>query len=65
MFMKLNKYNHLLELFHFQYQLKDKNEIFLQSLIDIELKFSWNKTNDSIQKLSNHISKYISSTYRF
>ena len=62
--MKLNKYNNLLELFHFQYQIKDKNEIFLQSLKDKELKFSWKKTNDSIQKLSNHISKYISSKDR-
>jgi len=62
--MKLNKYNNLLELFHFQYQIKDKNEIFLQSLKDKELKFSWKKTNDSIQKLSHHISKYISSKDR-
>jgi len=62
--MKLNKYNNLLELFHFQYQIKDKNETFLQSLKDKELKFSWKKTNDSIQKLSHHISKYISSKDR-
>ena len=62
--MKLNKYNNLLELFHFQYQIKDKNEIFLQSLKDKELKFSWKKTNDSIQKLSHYISKYISSKDR-
>ena len=58
--MKLNNYNNLLELFHFQYQKNDENEIFLQSLKDKELKFSWKQTYDCIQKLSNHIRKYIS-----
>jgi long-chain acyl-CoA synthetase len=62
--MKLNKYNNLLELFNFQYQIKNKNEIFLQSLKDKELKFSWKETYDSIQKLSDHISKYISAKDR-
>ena len=58
--MKLDNYNNLLELFLFQYQLKNQNEIFLQSLKDKELKFSWKQTYDCIQKLSNYISKYIS-----
>ena len=62
--MEIKKVNNLLELFYNQYQIKDKNEIFLQSLKDKELKFSWKKTNDSIQKLSHHISKYISSKDR-
>ena len=44
----------------FQYQKNDENEIFLQSLKDKELKFSWKQTYDCIQKLSNHIRKYIS-----
>jgi len=57
--MKLNNYNNLLELFCFQYEIKDKNEVFLQSLKNKELKFNWKKTHDCIQKLSNHISKYI------
>ena len=57
--MKLNNYNNLLELFNSQYQVENKNEIFLQSLKDKELKFSWKKTYDCIQKLSNFINKYI------
>ena len=57
--MKLDNYNNLLELFLFQYQSKNQNEIFLQSLKDKELKFSWKQTYDCIQKLSNYISKYI------
>ena len=39
--MKLNNYNNLLELFLSKYQSEDKNEIFLQSLKDKNLKFSW------------------------
>ena len=62
--MKLNNYNNLLELFLFQYQEKNKNEIFLQSLKDTESKFSWKQTYNYIQKLSNCISKYISAKDR-
>jgi long-chain acyl-CoA synthetase len=57
--MKLNNYNNLLELFLSQYESKDKNEIFLQSLKDKNSKFSWKQTYDCIQKISNHIQKYI------
>ncbi len=62
--MKLNNYNNLLELFLSQYQFVDKNEIFLQSLNNKSSKFSWKQTYDCIQKLSNHIQKYISSKDR-
>ena len=58
--MKLNNYNNLLELFSNQYQSKDKDEIFLQSLKDKNLKFSWKQTYECVQKLSNCIRKYIS-----
>ena len=61
--MKLNNHNNhnnLLELFYSQYQIENENEIFLQSLKDKESKFSWKKTYDCIQKLSNFINKYIS-----
>ena len=57
--MKLNNYNNLLELFLTQYQSEVKSSIFLQSLKDKNLKFSWGQTYESIQKLSNYISKYI------
>ena len=62
--MKLNNYNNLLELFLNQYESEDKDEIFLQSLKEKNLKFSWKETYDCIQKLSNHIQKYISSKDR-
>ncbi|MDB9746695.1 long-chain fatty acid--CoA ligase [Candidatus Pelagibacter sp.] len=62
--MKLNNYNNLLELFLTKYQSEDKNEIFLQSLKDRNLKFSWKQTYECIQKLSSHIRKYISSKDR-
>jgi len=62
--MKLDNYNNLLELFLFQYQEENKNEIFLQSLKDKELKFNWKQTYDCIQKLSSHISQYISNQDR-
>ena len=62
--MKLNNYNNLLELFFTKYQSEDKNEIFLQSLKDRNLRFSWKQTYECIQKLSNHIRKYIYSKDR-
>jgi long-chain acyl-CoA synthetase len=62
--MKLDNYNNLLELFLNRYQKKNQNEIFLQSLKEKELKFSWKQTYNCIQKLSNYISKYISAKDR-
>ena len=56
--MKLDNYNNLLQLFQFQYDLQDKDDIFLQSLSDKNLKFSWKQTYECIQKLSNYICKY-------
>jgi long-chain acyl-CoA synthetase len=57
--MKLNKYNNLLELFFNQYELENKNEIFLKSLKNSNLKFTWKETYISIQKLSNYLDKFI------
>ena len=62
--MKLNNYNNLLELFLTRYQSEDKNEIFLQSLKDKNLKFSWEQTYECIQKLSKYLCKYISTKDR-
>ena len=58
--MKLNKYNNLLELFLAQYNSQDKDMVFLQSLKDKNLRFTWSQTYECIQKLSGQISKYIS-----
>ena len=63
--MKLDDYNNLLELFLTQYQKKPLNEIFLKSLKEDDLNFSWKQTFDCIQKLSNTIRKYISSKALF
>ena len=57
--MELSNYNNLLELFYFKYKSKNKDEIFLQSLKNDNLKFTWKQTYNSIQKFSNYLSKYI------
>jgi len=62
--MKLNNYNNLLELFFNQYNNENKDEIFLQSLKNKELQFSWQQTYESVQKLSYHIRNYISAKDR-
>ena len=58
--MILKNYNNLLELFISKYQSIEKNQIFLQSLKDKSLKFSWKQTYECIQKLSSEIRKHIS-----
>ena len=62
--MKLDNYNNLLELFLFQYKKKASNDLFLKSLKNNDLNFTWKQTYDCIQKLSNTISKNISSKDR-
>jgi long-chain acyl-CoA synthetase len=62
--MILDNYNNLLELFLFQYTKKNPNEIFLQSLKDKKTNYSWKKTFESIQKVSNVISKHINTKDR-
>jgi long-chain acyl-CoA synthetase len=57
--MKINKINNLLELFYYQYQKKNKQEIYLQSLKNPERKYSWEEVHSNINKLSEEISKYI------
>ena len=58
--MELNNYNNLLELFLYRYQFENKNEIFLQSLKNKNLKFTWKQTFDCIQKFSFYLDKHIS-----
>tara|TARA_B100000900_G_C20591404_1_gene721762 strand:+ start:1384 stop:3081 length:1698 start_codon:yes stop_codon:yes gene_type:complete len=58
--MKLRNINNLLELFYESYKFEEKNEIFLQSLKKKDLKFTWKQTYDSIQKLSNYLSNFLS-----
>ena len=57
--MKINKVNNLLELFYNQYQTQDKTSVFLQSLKEVQNKYSWEDVYSNIIKLSKEISKYI------
>ena len=57
--MELNKYNNLLELFYFQYKQQKPEDIFLKSLKDTENSFTWKKTFDCIQKLSDELTKHL------
>jgi long-chain acyl-CoA synthetase len=56
--MNINRLNNLLELFYTQYQLSNKNEIFLTSLKQKKF-FSWEETFQSVIKLSSKISSII------
>ncbi len=58
--MKLENYNNLLELFFDRYQVENKNEIFLQSLKNQTLNFTWKQTYDAIQNFSFFLDQYIS-----
>ena len=57
--MEINKINNLLELFYNQYLTQDKSSIFLQSLKEVEKKYSWEDVYLNVIKLSEEISKYI------
>ena len=57
--MKIKSINNLVELFFIQYEKQDKNKIFLNSLKDLNNKYSWHDTFINIIKLSKEISKYI------
>ena len=57
--MQIKSINSLVELFFVQYEKQDKNKIFLNSLKDLNNKYSWHDTFLNIIKLSKEISKYI------
>ena len=57
--MQIDKINSLVELFFVQYAKQDRNNIFLNSLKDLNKKYSWGDTFTNIIKLSKEISKYI------
>ncbi|MDA9106157.1 long-chain fatty acid--CoA ligase [Candidatus Pelagibacter sp.] len=56
--MEINKVNNLLELFYNQYLTQDKSSVFLQSLKEVEKKYSWEDVYSNVIKLSKEISKY-------
>ena len=57
--MEINKVNNLLELFYKQYLTQDKTSVFLQSLKEVEKKYSWEDVYSNVIKLSEEISRYI------
>ena len=57
--MELDKIDNLLELFYRQYEIQKKEDIFLQSLKNIEQKYSWEDVYRNIMKLSDEISRHI------
>ncbi|MDC0608699.1 AMP-binding protein [Candidatus Pelagibacter ubique] len=57
--MEIKKINNLLELFYKQYLTQDKTSVFLQSLKEVEKKYSWEDVYSNVIKLSEEISRYI------
>ena len=53
--MDLSKHNNLLELFYFQFIKQDPDKIFLKSLRNVEEEYSWSKTYEYVQKLSDKL----------
>tara|TARA_B100001540_G_scaffold245973_1_gene221200 strand:- start:138 stop:1841 length:1704 start_codon:yes stop_codon:yes gene_type:complete len=57
--MNLKKFNNLLELFFNQYESQNENNIFLSSLKNPIIEFSWKDTKTSVINLSIEFKKYI------
>ena len=53
--MKIEHYNNLLELFYNQYKQERSDQVFLQSLKDLNQKFTWEQTYLNILKLSDQL----------
>ena len=62
--MNINNLNNLIELFYFQYKKQKKNNIFLNSLKNLDNKYSWDDVYVNIIKLSETIKKYINKNDR-
>ena len=62
--MKSSKHNNLLELFNFQFNKKNSDDIFLKSLKNVENNFTWQNTFDCIQKLSDELSTHLEENNR-
>ena len=57
--MQINKINNLLELFYYQYEKQNRNDIFLETLKEPKKRYSWEDIFQNVIKLSNEISKHI------
>ena len=57
--MEIKKINNLVELCYLQYKEQNREDIFLNSLTDLDNKYSWHDTYLNIIKLSKEIKKFI------
>jgi long-chain acyl-CoA synthetase len=57
--MEISKINSLVDLFLTQYEKQNKKDNFLNSLKNLNKKYSWEETYKNIYQLSNEIKKYI------
>ena len=57
--MEINKQNNLLELFYQEYIKEKPDQIFLKSLKNSDMEFTWKETYLNILKLSQELSLYI------
>ena len=55
--MDLKKINNLVQLFNDQYKLRNKDEIFLTSLKEPKIKYSWEKTKNFIKVIAEDLKK--------
>jgi long-chain acyl-CoA synthetase len=62
--MNIDQYNNLLELFHYQFVKEKPDQVFLQSLKDHNLKFTWQDTYLNILKLAEELDKIIDNSER-
>jgi long-chain acyl-CoA synthetase len=62
--MNIDQYNNLLELFHHQFKKEKPDQVFLQSLKDHNLKFTWQDTYSNILKLAEELEKIIDNNDR-
>ena len=57
--MKIEHYNNLLELFYNQFKKERSDQVFLQSLKNLNQKFTWEQTYLNILKLSDELESLI------
>ena len=63
-FIKIEHYNNLLELFYNQYKQERSDQVFLQSLKNLNQKFTWEQTYLNILKLSDQLESLIKNNDR-
>ena len=62
--MSIGQYNNLLELFYNQFKKEKPNQVFLQSLKNPSLKFTWQETYSNILKFADELDAIINNNDR-